>query len=1249
MPKSYEQAIATLLDKADLNEKKAIINRIVDTDRNLMESLSITWLNNSKMLVGGVGKCQAYFPIGIYVEGWFFPTNNYDTIEIFSGDKFITYAITGESRLDVYKNFRFFNEKNAGFYCLITKNLETIEKNGQITILIKKDGKTIKKIKQSIVCNSVQNSIEEIKKNLHEKNNIIVPTLTNQLKRLSVIARQLPEYNFVTLIEGMQNSLEEVERFCLDDGLSKQELDAFFLAMVPDILRRNNAPRHSEIYLDQAQMAEYGENDLICQAAKNFQTKYNVSKEYSIRFCMESISYSRQLIGIIKPKMILIWNKFSPWHIMLELVAKESSVPVVYMESGVLPGTLIFETEGQMGESYPATHSDEFCKLKVNEEDVNNAEIIWNKLNENKLNRWISSDASVYNDEELEKVKEQLNPEWPTILYAGQNDFESGLYPYTEHTRRFHSPIFESSEEVAIYLGKLAKKNNWNLIYKRHPMMRGKLVAELPGNIIVNDTINIHDAIDISDLVITILSQTSYVSLIRRKPALMLGYHQLNHKGCIYETNEKDKIESKILEALDKGFTDTQKENFKKHIAQLCKYYLYRDFTNHDISYGKNIDDLGSWLNEVMTDCAQPVMPSRKVEVVEAKNSEKEFEAGRFTLDLSLRERIIRRKLKASLSDYNKISSMIYNSVSENKYEDTMMFISQIDSNYLEDKEWKMIFSKICQSFIYDSHEAFEAFLSLNKGLNEEVKKRLVIDTLIQNTVKTQIEEKRVASIARAFNTRYTYSQKLFLEELSYYISDLISKKEVNTLYDLIDEWKSDDAGVNYIMELIFQNNYFDSELMKKWMKILLNSSNVEMLYYFGVNELDLIRFVYPECVYGDYYTDRNQLLKKISEILNADKKWEKTKKEDDDRTLGMIVIGLHGKNYASTRLQVGLANKLNEDGWKVTIYVADINYISTNKKFVVNPSSIRRNFSKEIYQRDHWGLVDVGVEVKYFNQQEDDIDRYHRLIKSVYEDNPQAIIDITNEQAIYNIQLIKDFPVISVPLNGYTTSSTTSCYIARNLDYVHRLEDVYGKIDAEKMTEANLYLPYPIDREKYERRNYRFTENDILIVTVGNRLDYEVTSELQEKMKLLLSENHKLRWLIVGKANENNFVELKDEIQSKQVILWGYEEHLYKLYRMCDIYLDLPRSGGGGSTALAVQCGLPAVIVKCFSDILPFLGEENAVEDFDGSLDLLRELAKSKVRRRQMNKAEYQRLMSGKFSMKNFANVIQNEILEWI
>ena len=164
------------------------------------------------------------------------------------------------------------------------------------------------------------------------------------------------------------------------------------------------------------------------------------------------------------------------------------------------------------------------------------------------------------------------------------------MVPYTEYTARYHSPIFQTSTEAAIYLANLCKKNQWKFIYKPHPYyIHPEQVSCLPSNTIFVEEADINDLIDIADVTVTILSSTNYNALIRYKPVVMLGYNQTRGKGCTYEAFEKDKIEDTIKEALEKGFTQEQQDAFLKHIAQCLKYYLYDDLQERPIRYGRPV------------------------------------------------------------------------------------------------------------------------------------------------------------------------------------------------------------------------------------------------------------------------------------------------------------------------------------------------------------------------------------------------------------------------------------------------------------------------------------------------------------------------------------------------------------------------------------------------------------------------------------------------------------------------------------
>lgn len=347
------------------------------------------------------------------------------------------------------------------------------------------------------------------------------------------------------------------------------------------------------LYLEQAHLTK--EQELYLKDKKNvyFGIEYlknlfpKISEDEAAYMVYFIYHYVNRVVDLINPKLIIVCALFSLQHIILEEICVEKNVPLISTHPGVLPGTFSFDIGGEMGRSLPAVYSEKFVHLSVSKTELEQAKAVWQYLFESKLNRKIQ-----INNSGVDYVRDRLEPGKPVVFYAAQNDINSEMVPYTEKTQKYHSPIFKSSKEAGIYLARLCEKNGWNFVYKPHPMtMRYENTDKLPSNTIYIENGNINDLIDISDVVITILSQTNYISLIRHKPVVMLGYNQTRGKGCTYEAFKMELIEDTIKTALKQGFTKNQEESFVRHIAQLLKYYLYDDGLERNLRFGRDIPE----------------------------------------------------------------------------------------------------------------------------------------------------------------------------------------------------------------------------------------------------------------------------------------------------------------------------------------------------------------------------------------------------------------------------------------------------------------------------------------------------------------------------------------------------------------------------------------------------------------------------------------------------------------------------------
>lgn len=396
--------------------------------------------------------------------------------------------------------------------------------------------------------------------------------------------------SFVQNMINQHNELKWIlmsEAIWLNDSRTSEKINAPF-HIVPDLLGKKRYLENVDIVLDDEEKGILMEHDEIRKAAENYQKFFpKMTVSYAQYVMISGYKYYSGILEILKPKYIFLWNQFYAMHQVIEYIAYKMGITIKYMEFGSIPGTVAIEENGQMGESDIAKNSSYFISLPVSVQEVKAAKFVRTYLKKSRLNRNVQI-ADAESIEIFKKIKEKNKP---IIFYAGQDDYESGMYPYTQRSREYHSPIFESSDEGVIFLAEIAKQNDWILLYKPHPQYHTSIKGNYKNLCIINGG-DINDCIDIADITVTILSSTAYLALIRGKAVVMLGYNQLKGKQCTYEAFIREEIEDIIRKALQDGMTKGMEEYFEKHIAQLLKYSLFDDGLPREIRYGQKIDKL---------------------------------------------------------------------------------------------------------------------------------------------------------------------------------------------------------------------------------------------------------------------------------------------------------------------------------------------------------------------------------------------------------------------------------------------------------------------------------------------------------------------------------------------------------------------------------------------------------------------------------------------------------------------------------
>ncbi len=295
------------------------------------------------------------------------------------------------------------------------------------------------------------------------------------------------------------------------------------------------------------------------------------------------------------PCLCVLWHQFNGFHLLLNELCESEGLPVVYAEYGSLPGTVVFETDGQMAESRVTTESEVFQSLQVGIAETQRAAQYLETVRAEKRSRKPRT-----SEVDLRPCVEAARTQGRRIVFfAGQNDAQTGMLPRWSERAKRHSPTYADTTDCLRHLVRLAEQNDWQIMFKAHPLddsdhagIESEYLDIVPGA-------DIFDCIEQSDVTVTILSQTAYLALIHERPVVLLGRNQLSGKGCVYEGHGREETLTSIESALERGFTDAQRLERNLHFAQLLTYSLFSLDEDLVPNLERDVDVVAAYLVEI--------------------------------------------------------------------------------------------------------------------------------------------------------------------------------------------------------------------------------------------------------------------------------------------------------------------------------------------------------------------------------------------------------------------------------------------------------------------------------------------------------------------------------------------------------------------------------------------------------------------------------------------------------------------------
>lgn len=119
------------------------------------------------------------------------------------------------------------------------------------------------------------------------------------------------------------------------------------------------------------------EKRYLNEAEENLRLGFpDMADGYEFVICYYAEKFVQKIIEIWKPSQVILWNAFYAFHFIIRNICEVRQIPVKYMEFGNIPGTIILEETGQMGESWPARYPKEFMKIPVSGKEYREAELL---------------------------------------------------------------------------------------------------------------------------------------------------------------------------------------------------------------------------------------------------------------------------------------------------------------------------------------------------------------------------------------------------------------------------------------------------------------------------------------------------------------------------------------------------------------------------------------------------------------------------------------------------------------------------------------------------------------------------------------------------------------------------------------------------------------------------------------------------------------------------------------------------------
>lgn len=442
----------------------------------------------------------------------------------------------------------------------------------------------------------------------------------------------------------------------------------------------------------------------------------------------------------------------------------------------------------------------------------------------------------------------------------------------------------------------------------------------------------------------------------------------------------------------------------------------------------------------------------------------------------------------------------------------------------------------------------------------------LTLRELLEDT--NRVEEELLSYFVKA-EGRIHYFESLIEEmKLGFQRDESLKITVLQRVAEIVEDELSTAEMRLVILRLLLEADCFDARMMRLYLKSIGELHHNSAQKYWLIQDVPMIWVFYADVLYDDFWIDMQRVIKDYAEEIALS--WNPPScRKTDERTVCILTNSLYPDSI--TQYMSPIAKELLRRDYRIhVINLTPYRYDSGANFLLPKYSGSLPGINADQYAQVR-NYYPEPIELHYSNT-ETARGRQQEVLDLVSGINPYAILDLTDESGLISHYYYRHYPTIYMPMRKWRESSSFFHRIAisNNLK-----QEVQPPIREDQVLSVPLFVEYLHPQKEFKRRDYGFAEDDVLVVTVGKRLDADIGPALAERFCKEITANPKVKWICVGPNEHSYIMDRFAHLVGKQIFMWGFERDLPGLYGMCDIYLNPQRFGGGMTIAWAMQHGL--------------------------------------------------------------------------